>query len=71
MNFPLVFTLKTRVVFSNGAPSEKSKLKKWNLVSSAKKPKNKGVMDGAPLTQEGICQAYQLIEFLKKEQSLC
>lgn len=35
-----------------------------------KKPKNKGVMDGAPLTQEGICQAYQLIEFLKQEQSV-
>lgn len=27
-------------------------------------------MEGAPLTQEGICQAYQLIEFLKKEQSM-
>lgn len=54
---------------SNGAPSEKFKLKKWHLVTNAKKPKNKGVMDGAPLTQEGICQAYQLIEFLKKEQS--
>lgn len=26
-------------------------------------------MEGAPLTQEGICQVYQLIEFLKKEQS--
>lgn len=27
-------------------------------------------MEGAPLTQEGICQVYQLIEFLKKEQSM-
>jgi len=26
-------------------------------------------MEGAPLTQEGICQVYQLIEFLSKEQS--
>lgn len=26
-------------------------------------------MEGAPLTQEGICQVYQLIEFLGKEQS--
>lgn len=26
-------------------------------------------MDGAPLTQEGICQVYQLIEYLGKEPS--
>lgn len=26
-------------------------------------------MEGVPLTQEGICQVYQLIEFLRKEQS--
>lgn len=26
-------------------------------------------MEGAPLTQEGICQVYQLIDFLSKEQS--
>ena len=26
-------------------------------------------MGGAPLTQEGICQVYQLTEFLSKEQS--
>lgn len=30
----------------------------------------KGVMDGAPITQEGICQVYQLIDFLSKEESL-
>jgi len=29
----------------------------------------KGVMEVAPLTQEGICQVYQLTEFLSKEQS--
>lgn len=28
-------------------------------------------MDGAPLTHEGICQVYQLIEFLRKESSKC
>jgi hypothetical protein len=27
------------------------------------------MMEGVPLTQEGICQVYQLIEFLRKEQS--
>ena len=30
---------------------------------------NRGVMEGAPLTQEGVCQAYQLIQFLNKEKS--
>lgn len=30
----------------------------------------KGVMDGAPITQEGICQVYQLIDFLSKEESM-
>lgn len=27
-------------------------------------------MDGAPITQEGICQVYQLIDFLSKEESM-
>ncbi|KAJ9581003.1 hypothetical protein L9F63_023814, partial [Diploptera punctata] len=56
--------------------SEKAKtslLQKWNFVPFAKKGRNtsKGVMEGAPLTQEGICQVYQLIEFLSKEQNIC
>ncbi|XP_008198135.1 rho GTPase-activating protein 19 isoform X2 [Tribolium castaneum] len=49
--------------------SEKNRLKKWSLVPFNKK-KSKGALDGAPLTQEGICQVYQLIEFLKKEQNI-
>ncbi|XP_044263140.1 rho GTPase-activating protein 19 isoform X4 [Tribolium madens] len=49
--------------------SEKTRLKKWSLVPFNKK-KSKGALDGAPLTQEGICQVYQLIEFLKKEQNI-
>lgn len=55
--------------YRNDCPTDKSKLKKWNLVPFGKR-KLRGVMDGAPLTQEGICQAYQLIEFLRKEQSI-
>ncbi|PSN46208.1 hypothetical protein C0J52_13145 [Blattella germanica] len=56
--------------------SEKAKsklLQKWNFVPFSKKGKytSKGVMEGAPLTQEGICQVYQLIEFLSKEQNIC
>lgn len=27
-------------------------------------------MDGAPITQEGICQVYQLIDFLSREESM-
>ncbi|XP_071448034.1 uncharacterized protein RhoGAP54D [Hetaerina americana] len=50
----------------------KSRALKWNLLPFAKKSKSqsKGVMEGAPLTQEGICQVYQLIEYLSKEQSI-
>lgn len=59
--------------FSCDGASEKTKsrLQKWGFVPFCKKGKCaiKGVMEGAPLTQEGICQVYQLIEFLGKEQS--
>ena len=54
---------------SNECLSDKSRLKKWSLVPFNKKSKSRGVLEGAPLTHEGICQVYQLIEFLKKEQS--
>ncbi|CAL4140048.1 unnamed protein product, partial [Meganyctiphanes norvegica] len=30
----------------------------------------KGVMEGAPLTQEGVCQAFQLIHYLRKEPNI-
>lgn len=59
------------IFFSNESAAEKTKFKKWSFVPFTKKPKNtnRGVMDGAPLTQEGICQVYQLIEYLSKEPS--
>jgi len=31
---------------------------------------HKGVMDGAVLTMEGVCQAYQLIEYVGRERNL-
>ncbi|PNF26274.1 hypothetical protein B7P43_G02660 [Cryptotermes secundus] len=51
----------------------RSRLQKWGFVPFSKKGKCavKGVMEGAPLTQEGICQVYQLIDFLSKEQNIC
>jgi len=51
---------------------EKSKIKpiKWSFMKKDK-CSVKGVMDGAPITQEGICQVYQLIDFLSKEESMC
>ncbi|CAH1119292.1 unnamed protein product [Phaedon cochleariae] len=52
----------------NECLSEKGKLKKF--APFTKKSKFRGVMEGAPLTQEGICQVYQLIEFLKKEDNM-
>ncbi|XP_063596461.1 uncharacterized protein LOC134773232 isoform X1 [Penaeus indicus] len=30
----------------------------------------KGVMEGAPLTQEGVCQAFQLIHYLNKDYNI-
>lgn len=48
---------------------DKNKVKKWITTPFAKKNKYRGIMDGAPLTQEGICQVYQLITFLRKETS--
>jgi hypothetical protein len=48
-----------------------NKLKKWSLIPFNKKlSKSRGMMEGVPLTQEGICQVYQLIEFLRKEQNI-
>ncbi|KAI4458535.1 rho gtpase activating protein [Holotrichia oblita] len=49
---------------------EKGKIKKWTVTPFGKKSKFRGVMDGAPLTHEGICQVYQLIEFLRKESNI-
>ncbi|CAG2059294.1 unnamed protein product [Timema podura] len=51
--------------------TEKSKFRplKWGLVpfKRGNKCPSKGIMEGVPLTQEGICQVYQLIEFLSRE----
>ncbi|KAJ8985780.1 hypothetical protein NQ317_014433 [Molorchus minor] len=65
LSFVLDLTTEEREWFT-----EKGKLKKLNsLLPFGRKLKNRGVMEGAPLTQEGICQVYQLIEFLRKEQT--
>ncbi|XP_076298264.1 uncharacterized protein LOC143217645 isoform X1 [Lasioglossum baleicum] len=58
----------------NDCINEKAKLKKWGLLGFAKKPKStinlqKGV-DGASLTEDGINQVKQLIEYLSKEQNI-
>jgi len=37
---------------------------------SMKKSKVKGVMDGVPLTQEGVCQVYQIIEYLGRPHNI-
>lgn len=55
--------------FRNDTFTEKSKIKKWNIVPFNKKLKLRGIMEGLPLTQEGICQVYQLIEYLKSGDS--
>jgi len=35
-----------------------------------KKAKTLGVMDGVPLTQEGVCQVYQIIEYLGRSHNI-
>jgi len=45
-----------------------SKLKK--AFTPMKKSKPKGVMDGVPLTQEGVCQVFQIIEFLGRPHNI-
>ena len=50
-----------------------SKLKKafsTPMSISMKKSKVKGVMDGVPLTQEGVCQVYQIIEYLGRPHNI-
>merc|ERR1719270_674214 len=37
---------------------------------SMKKSKVRGVMDGVPLTQEGVCQVYQIIEYLGRPHNI-
>ncbi|KAB0792530.1 hypothetical protein PPYR_14489 [Photinus pyralis] len=67
MHLSFVLDLSTE----EDALSEKSKLRKWSFIPFNKKSKIcRGIMDGIPLTQEGICQVYQLIEFLKQEPNI-
>merc|ERR1719234_2164071 len=40
------------------------------MALSIKKSKVKGVMDGVPLTQEGVCQVYQIIEYLGRPHNI-
>lgn len=63
MNFHKVYDSR------NEAFSEKIKIKKWNLVPFSKKLRFRGIPEGVPLTQEGVCHVYQLIEYLKTDDS--
>ncbi|XP_031844081.1 uncharacterized protein LOC116431995 [Nomia melanderi] len=58
----------------NDCINEKAKLKKWGILSFAKKPKStinlqKGI-EGASLSEDGINQVKQLIEYLSQEQNI-
>ncbi|XP_065338225.1 rho GTPase-activating protein 19 isoform X1 [Cloeon dipterum] len=66
----LSFVLDLAVEESEPVEKQSGKAaKKWFGTSKVRK-QSKGVMEGAPLTQEGICQVYQLIEFLKDEPNI-
>ncbi|XP_015429992.1 PREDICTED: rho GTPase-activating protein 24-like [Dufourea novaeangliae] len=58
----------------NDCINEKAKLKKWGLLSFTKKPKSainlQKVIEGASLTEDGINQVKQLIEYLSEEQNI-
>lgn len=57
---------------SNDCIIEKAKLKKWGILNFARKPKstiNLQKVEGASLSENGINQVKQLIEYLSKEQS--
>ncbi|XP_050421018.1 rho GTPase-activating protein 19 isoform X2 [Adelges cooleyi] len=67
----LSFILESNIKEGDCTVEEKSKIKpiKWSFMKKDKCPV-KGVMDGAPITQEGICQVYQLIDFLSQEENI-
>lgn len=67
MHLSFVLDLNTE---ENENFSEKSKNKKWKLVSFMKKSKSTDTLECFPFIQERICQVNQLIEFLKKDQNL-
>lgn len=67
MHLSFVLDLNTE---DNEYLNEKSKNKKWKLVSFMKKSKSVDTLEGFPLNQEGLKQVYQLVEYLKKEENL-
>lgn len=59
------------------AAATPSKKKSFTLATPKRKGSNhdskassKGVMEGAPLTMEGVCQVFQIIEYLKRPSNL-
>lgn len=59
----------------DGRLFKQSTNRKWQLTPLIRRlgrttVSTKGVMEGAPLTQEGVCQAFQLIHFLNKEYNI-
>ncbi|KAK2584158.1 hypothetical protein KPH14_006589 [Odynerus spinipes] len=57
----------------NDCTAEKAKLKKWGILNFARKPKstiNLQKIEGVSLSEDGINQVKQLIEYLSKEQSI-
>ncbi|XP_045612507.1 rho GTPase-activating protein gacN isoform X2 [Procambarus clarkii] len=59
----------------DGKGSEPSSGWWWQLAPLIKKlgratVLSKGVMEGAPLTQEGVCQAFQLIHYLSRDYNI-
>ncbi|XP_045125929.1 rho GTPase-activating protein 19-like isoform X3 [Portunus trituberculatus] len=59
----------------DGRLSETTTSRRWQLTPLIKKlsraaVSSKGVMEGAPLTQEGVCQVFQVLHYLNKENNI-
>ena len=59
----ILSTPKKKHFFSSSATPSK---KKHSVIAGC----SKGVMEGGPLTFEGVCQVFQIIEYLKRPSNL-
>lgn len=64
-----IFDNQNQATSSTATTSTPTKSKGLSFVTPRKKV-SKGVMEGAPLTLEGVCQVFQIIEYLKRPANL-
>ncbi|XP_063596462.1 uncharacterized protein LOC134773232 isoform X2 [Penaeus indicus] len=72
--------VKMHLSFATDLPTDQCDMReqppgrRWHLTPLIRRlgrsGNGKGVMEGAPLTQEGVCQAFQLIHYLNKDYNI-